>query len=216
MHFVHIPVLVACLAFTACTTSSRDHADNDAIMSSLSDSQRAGIDEARAEHDRRGDELSAARQDVVRAKAQCTVAKKDLDLLGAQVDKAQAVVAVAETGTADDLKEAREDLKTAEDKRDSQRDLIHWRECEITRSEKAEIVADRVQGLAAANVELEKARAFSKSDQALSRQVDVGQREADVRDSQTLVSHAKVELDAATVECSVAEKAYDTVKANEK
>jgi hypothetical protein len=212
MKFIHAPILVACLAVTACTTSARHGGSNDSIIGTLSDAQRAEIDEARAAQDRRGDELAAARQDVVRAKAQCNVAKKDLDLLEAKVDKAEAVVAVAETGTADDLEKAREELRTAEAKLGAQRELIRWRECEVTRCEKAEIVADRVLALAAANVEFEKARAFSKTDRASGRSVDLAARDAEVRECQTRVSHAKVELEGAASECSAAEQAYDAAK----
>lgn len=209
MHTVRLSLfLVASLALTACGALSTNHAVNDSMVSGLSTAERARIDAARTEHDRCGDELSAARQAVVRSEAQCTLAKRQLDLLEARVDKAEAGVAVAMTGTTEELEAAQEQLKTAQSAVDSQHGLIGWRECEVTQSERAMDVAERTHELAGAKVELEKARAFSGSDKALAIQVDVGKSEADVRECEARVAHAKIELDTATKECAVAEETY--------
>jgi hypothetical protein len=212
MHFMKITGVVAALTLAACASTTKQSTANDSLIGNLSNSQRKPIDEARTQHDQRNDQLAVARQDVVRAKAECSVAKKDLDLADARVEKAQAVVAVAETGTASDLEQAREALRVAQAARVPQHDLIHWRECGITHAEKAELLAQREEQLAQARVELAKAKAFVQADQAASRNVDVAKHEADVSEAQKQAALAKVEVDAAARDCDTAQHAYDAAK----
>ncbi|MCE9595770.1 MAG: hypothetical protein K8S98_16395 [Planctomycetes bacterium] len=212
MHFVHYAGLVACLALAGCSNLRHDNEDNDSLIAHLSDAQRKPIDAARTEQDHRSDELAVAHQDVVRAKAEHDLAKSDLDVADARVDKAKAVVAVAETGSTDDMTDAREGLRVAEAKLIPQRELIRLRECQVTRSEKAETLARREHELAVARVELEKSRAFAKIDRAQSRNVDVPQSEAVVREAEKQVALARVELDAASGDCDVVERSYDDKK----
>ncbi len=212
MNSLGIPIFMSWFALAACSTYPKSTAANDSIIGSLSDSQRAPIDQARVEHDRCGDELANARQTVVRAKAKLTVARKELKMLEAHVDKAKAVVTVAETGTHGDLDAALEKLQVVEASTDAQHNLIHWRECEVKLAEKGEVVAEREQAHAAANVELEKARAYSLTNLASSTDVDVPKFETEVRECLTRVSHAQVELESAARECAVAQQACELTK----
>ncbi|MCC7170858.1 MAG: DUF4398 domain-containing protein [Planctomycetes bacterium] len=212
MNVLHRTALLASFLLGACSGLRQEPVTDDALMAHLTESQREQIDAARAEHDHRSDDLAQARQDVERAKAQQQLAKTDLSVAEARVDAAESAVAVAATGTTDEMTEAREALVVAEAKVVPHRDLIHWRECDVTRAEKAALLAEREEELALARVGLEKARAFSKSDRASAADVDVPKHEARVRECQRLSALARVELDAAARECNVAEKSYDAAQ----
>ena len=209
MKIASLTALAACIAMTACLSTSRQPGDHDAMMASLSPAQRVLIDEARSEHDRRTDELALARRDVTRAQAERAQAKTDLAAAEQRVDQAEAKVAVAETGTTEDLETAREGVRVAKAKVVPQHDMIRWRDCNLTRCEKAETLAQRSQDLAAARVDLEKARAFSKSDRADARHADVSRYETLVNERRTRESVARVELEGAVRQCTLAEQNYD-------
>lgn len=200
---------LACLVLSGCSMFAPHHDDHDAMMGSISSSHRKTIDAARANHDATSDKLAKARQDVVRAKAEYALAKTELDLAKTKVEQAQASVVVAETGTTEELDQAREQHALAVAAVAPQHELLRWRECDIARSERAEALAQCSQTLAAAQVELEKARAFEETDQAASRDVDVAKHEALVNEATTRESVARVELDGAERQCKLAERAYD-------
>lgn len=209
MKIASLTALAACIALTSCLSTSRQPGDQDSMMASLSPAQRVLIDEARSEHDRRTDELALARRDVTRAQAERAQAKTDLAAAEQRVDQAEAKVAVAETGTTEDLETAREGVRVAKAKVVPQHDMIRWRDCNLTRCEKAETLAQRSQDLAAARVDLEKERAFAKSDRADARNTDVSKYETRVNDLRTRESVARVELEGAVRQCTLAEQNYD-------
>lgn len=213
MRHSNLPLLLATCALTlgavACSSPGRAPGDDDAMMAGLTPTQRSTIDAARADHSLRTDELASARLDIVRAKAELSLAKTDLELAHANVARAKNVVAIAETNSTDDLDTARASLKLTETKVPQQEQLVLWRECSVTRSERAEDLAHCSQALAQATTELEKARAFSVSTQAASRGVDVRKREGQVSDCRTRESVARAELAGAVRECEMAERAYD-------
>lgn len=210
-----LPFLVAICALTlgsaACQSTSRSPGADDAMMASLSASQRATIDQARANYNLRTDELAVARLDVVRSKAELSLAKTDLDIARTNVTRAQNIVAVAQTSTSADLEAARDALDVASAKVPQQDLFVRWRSCDVTRSERALTVAECSQALALARTDLEKARAYSVSDQAASRNVDVPAHEARVSECQTQESVARAKLAGAERECEMAERAYDGV-----
>ncbi|MCY3001149.1 MAG: hypothetical protein NTV21_05030 [Planctomycetota bacterium] len=209
MKIASLTALAACIAMTSCLSTSRQPGDQDSMMASLSPAQRVLIDEARSEHDRRTDELALARRDVTRAQAERAQAKTDLVAAEQRVDQAEAKVAVAVTGTTEDLETAREGVRVAKAKVVPQHDMIRWRDCNLTRCEKAETLAQRSQDLAAARVDLEKERAFAKSDRADARNTDVSKYETLVNDLRTRESVARVELEGAVRQCTLAEQNYD-------
>jgi hypothetical protein len=210
MTAIRLTAALTCLALAACTNTGRKTDAHDSLMANITAEQRRPIDDARAQHDRCTDALASARQEVVRAEAQADVAKQDLSLAEARVKKASAVVSVAETGSTSDLESARESLRTAEAAVAPQRELIHWRAAQVTRSECAATLAEREEALAAARVELAKARAFVDVDQAAARDIDVGANEACVSECQKQAALANVELEAAARDCDQAERAYES------
>jgi hypothetical protein len=209
MKIANLTALAACIALTSCLSTSRQPGDQDSMMASLSPAQRVLIDEARTEHDRRTDELALARREVTRAKAEHAQAKAELAVAEQRVELAEAAVTVAESGTTEELETAREGVRVAKAKVVPQHDLIRWRDCNETRAEKAETLAERAQDLAAARVDLEKERAFAKSDRADARNTDVSKYETLVNERRTRESVARVELEGAVRQCSLAEQNYD-------
>lgn len=200
------------LGAAACSSPGRTPGDDDAMMANLTAAQRTTIDAARAEHSLRTDELAVARLDIVRARAELSLAKTDLELAHANVARAKNLVAVAETNSTEDLAAAREQLELMTSKIPQYEQLVSWRKCNVTRSERAEDLAECSQALAQATTELEKARAFSASTQAASRSVDVRAREEHVNDCRTRESVARAELAGAVRECEMAERAYDIAR----
>jgi len=197
------------LGSSACQSPLRSPGADDAMMASLSASQRATIDQARANYNLRTDELAVARLDVVRSKAELSLAKTDLEIARANVTRAENVVSVAQTSTAADLEAARNALEVTSTKVPQQDLLVLWRGCSVTRSERALDVAQCSQALAYANTELEKARAYSVSDRAASRNVDVRAHEERVSGCQTKESVARAKLAGAVRECEMAERSYE-------
>ncbi len=216
MRFTHFTGLATCLALTACSALSPGPQNDDALMEHLDESQLSEINTARAELDERADALATARRDVLRAEAEHDLAKADLDLVQARADHAEAAVAVAKTGTEDELREANEALHVAHADVAPQRDLIHWRKCEIARTEKAAALAERELELAEARVELVKARAYSETNQAGAREVDVLGFEKLVSERQEQAAKAEVELEAARRDCTMAQRTYDEATASSK
>lgn len=200
---------LAALVLGACSSPSRQPGDDDAMMAKLTPAQRSTIDEARATHSKRTDELAVARQDVVRAKAERSLAQTDLDLAKVRVERAETVVAIAETNSTDELESARKSLAEAKAKVLHQEQLLRWRGFNVTRAERAEELAECSQDLAAAKKELEKARAFSQSDRAASRNIDVRSYETAVNEQATRESVARAELAGAERQCELAERTYD-------
>jgi hypothetical protein len=208
---------LAALLLGSCSSVSHKPGDDDAMMAKLTPSQRSTIDEARATHSRRTDELAVARQDVVRAEAEEKLAEKDLDLAKVRVERAEAVVTIAETNTTEELESARKALTEAKAKVLHQEQLVRWRGFNVTRAERAEDLAERSQELAAAKLDLEKARAFSQSDSAASRNIDLQRYETTVNEHATRESVARAELAGADRQCELAERAYnDAVEASSK
>lgn len=210
MTALRLTAALTCLALAACTTTGSSTDAHDSLIANMSAEQRRPIDDARAKHDRSSDALASARQEVVRAEAQADVAKQELTLAETRVKKAAAVVSVAETGSTSDLETARESLRTAEAAVEPQRELIRWRAAQVKRSECAATLAEREESLAAARVELAKARVFVEVDRAAARDIDVGANEARISECQKQAALANVELEAAARDCDQAERAYET------
>lgn len=200
------------LGATACTSPPRGPGADDAMMATLTPAQRASIDAARANYSLRTDELAVARLDIVRAEAELALAKTDLELARVGVTRARNVLAIAETNSADDLDAAREALDLVEARMPEHEMLVAWHECAVTRSERAEDLAQCSQELALANTDLEKARAFSASEHAASRGVDVRRSESRMSECQTRESVARAELAGAVRECEMAERAYEAAR----
>jgi hypothetical protein len=208
---------LAALILGACSSLSREPGDNDAMMAKLTPSQRSTIEESRATLSQRTDELAVARQGVVRAKAEESLAETDLDVAKVRVKRAETVVAIAETNSTEELESAQKALEEAKGKVLHQEQLLRWREFNVTRAERAEDLAECSQELAAAKMELEKARAFSQSDQAASRNIDVRSYETKVNEHVTRESVARAELAGAVRQCELAERGYnDAVEASAK
>lgn len=201
--------ILACLSLAACSGLSNQSDNNDSLIEHVSETERAEINAARAEYDQASDAHAGTRQEVVRAKAACALAQADLELAEARVEHAEAVEAAAKTGTEDELRDATEELRVARADVQPQRDLIHWRECELSRCEKAAVLAECEQELAEARVGLVKARAFAQVDQAASRNIDVPAQEALVIDRQERASIAAVELEASRRSCDLAQRTFD-------
>lgn len=208
---------LAAFVLAACSSPPRQPGDDDAMIAKLSPAQRSTIDSARVAHSLRTDELAVARQDVVRAKGLSSLAEIDLELAKTRVGRAEAVVAIAETNTTAELESSRQALKDANAKVLHQEKLLAWRKVDVTRSERAVVLAERSQELAAATRELEKARAFAQSDQAAARNIDVPRYETAVNECRTRESVARAELAGAVRQCEMAERNYDdAVKASAK
>ena len=212
MNLIRFTGMATCLVLSACSTFSEHVDTDDSLMGYLSTDQRKPIDNAQHEHDRRSYELATARQHVDLATKELVVSNKELALAEARVDKAEALVEVAETGTTEDLADSREEFRVIQASTVPQRELVRWHECEVARREQAETLAKRSMELSGARMDLEKARAFLEVDQASARHIDVGANEAHVREAEKRTSLAEVELEAATLECTVAKRRYDEAK----
>lgn len=207
---VNILRVVAGLAlFSSCSNLGHHEPSTDSMIEHLSATDRGRIDEARAERDRRGDELAAAQQDAARAKAELAVAKKELDVAEARVEQAEASVHVAESGTTAELETARQALLGEQAALVAPQAQISWRKCEIVRRDEAVTVAECKHKLADAHVEAIKARAVGGLQRAGAGSTQVDEHDKRVRDCETQVAMAQVKLDAATRECKLAETAYN-------
>ncbi|MBK7874628.1 MAG: hypothetical protein IPJ77_02575 [Planctomycetes bacterium] len=191
-----------------CANSGRHAESNEAMVERLPARDRTRIDDARAERDRRGDELAAAKQDAVRSRSELEVAKKGLEVAEARVAKAQASVHVAESGSTDELEAARDALTEAQAGLAAPRAEIGWRACDIVRRDEGVHVAGRKHELASAQVDAITARAVGGLDRTSTDSTQLELHEKRVRDCEKELALAQVQFDAAARECTLAEDAY--------
>lgn len=191
-----------------CSNPSHRGESNAAMIDRLPARDRARIDEARAERDRRGDELAAAKQDAQRSRSELEVAKRGLDVAEARVEKAEASVHAAESGTTADLEAARLAMTEAQAGLATPRAEISWRKCDIVRRDHCVQVTGRKHALADAQVEAITARAVGGLDGTQSGSTHVEAHEKRVRDCEKELALAQVQFDAAARECTLAEDAY--------
>lgn len=204
-----LPILLSSIALSVGCAHTGQHVEsNEAMVERLPARDRTRIDDARAERDRRGDELAAAKQDAVRSRSELEVAKKGLEVAEARVEKAEASVHVAESGTTADLDAARVALAEAQAGLAAPRAEITWRACDIVRRDEGVLVAGRKHELAGAQVDAITARAVGGLERTGSSSAQVEEHDKRVRDCEKDLALAQVRLDAAARECTLAEDAY--------
>lgn len=219
--FLLAPLLLAssCSLFSRRSSDTPDqpvlsnHVDN-SMLQHVSAADRAGITEARKAADSARDAYSASKADTLRAQDQRKVCAQELEIAEAEQKRAEAVQAVAQNGTEDELDAARQGVAEAKALVTSVESRILLRDRQVEYAKGAEDLKEKENELAQAQVELTSARAVKRLDRPESKSLDLGLYERQVRAHQEEVKLAEVHAEALQGEVKAARLSYDdTVKA---
>ncbi|TAJ07496.1 MAG: hypothetical protein EPO68_16370 [Planctomycetota bacterium] len=179
------------------------------LVAHVADSDRSGIEEARAARNQAADAWDAAKRNTEIAKDQLSLARKEADVAEAELDMSLAAVKMAEKGTTEELAKAKEAQHEHELIEKCVEERIEWRELDVERSKARAELSERRLELTEAQVELARAQAVRALDRPEAKQVDVGDYEYAVRKHEKAVAMAELEVDAVEREARLAHEKFE-------
>lgn len=214
LHIYPLSTLLVALALTAGCASQRIQVVDDAFLSEVSPEQKRLVHQARDKHYEATDALAKATRDSAWAKDQAELTRAELKSIEKELEEAELAMNLAEqngTATELDLSKTRFEYLTA--KADATREKLALRKREYEHSQLLQKVALERDRLAAAEVELAKARAVQELDRVAAKQISLREYEMQVIFHRTEVALAEVRAEGAAERVAIARQDFGTAEA---
>ena len=213
-HISPLTTLFVTLTLTAGCASQRTQVVDDALLSEVSPAQMSLVHQARDNQNDATDALAKAKRDNSWAKDQTDLTRAELKSIEKELEEAKLAMVLAEqNGTATELGLSKMRFEHLTAKADATREKLALKKREYEHAQLLQKVALERKRLAAAEVELAKARAVQELDRVAAKKIPLREYEMQASFHRTEVALAEVRASAAAERVAIAKQDFGTAEA---